>query len=73
MRLRLDIIECELTGRVVDYVLVNENGYVIARLGPDGATQREKDDLLDDLGLRSPWGCTGGSAVVFHVESSGNP
>jgi len=69
LRLRVDILECDVTGKVVDYVLVNDHGDVIARLGPDGATEREKEDLLDDLGMKGPWGNGGyGSEVGLEVK-----
>jgi len=66
--LRVDISECPETGKLVDYLLVDEEGRVVARLGPEGATEKEKQDLLEDLGMRGPWGNGGlGSTVRLEV------
>ena len=57
MMLRVDLVECPETGALVDFVLVDEHGHVIARLGPDLISSSEaegwKMDLLDALGWKT--------------------
>lgn len=69
MILKVDINECPETGTLIDYLLVTDEGDIVGRLGPDGATEKEKEDLLDDLGLKGPWGGAQSSRVILEVES----
>ena len=42
-RVRVDIDECPETGTLIDYILVDDNGHIVARLGPQMATEHEKE------------------------------
>lgn len=69
MRLKVDICECAETGTLIDYLLVTEEGDIIARLGPEGATEKQKEGLLEDLGILGPFGGSQSSRVILEVES----
>ncbi len=62
MRLKVDIVECPETGKIVDYVLNDENGRVVFRFGlVDECERNTIEERLrslycvtpDDLGLQT--------------------
>lgn len=60
LHLRVDVIECPETGTLIDYVLMDDFGHVVARLGPE--FEKLKDTWMQEMGIRA------GDRVTLEVE-----